>query len=63
MVGGSFTPGLELRLSPSQGHRQKSAHKCQLKGRESVPKEGSLAAGGTYNVTLKGKKKKKRHCF
>lgn len=55
----TVTPGLELRFSASQGHRQKSAHKRQLKSRESVPKEGSLAGGETYNVTLKGEKKKK----
>lgn len=57
----TVTPGLELRFSPSQGHRQKSAQKRQLKGWESVPKEGSLAGGETYNVPLKEKKKKR--CF
>lgn len=46
------------RLSGSQGHRQKSAHKWLQGGRKSVPKGGSLAGGGTYNVTLK-----KKHCF
>lgn len=57
------TPGLELRFSPSQGHRQKLAHKRQLKGRESMPKEGSLAGGGNLQCYFKGGKKKKGTAF
>lgn len=52
--------GLELRFSPSQGHRQKLAHKRQLKGRESMPKEGSLAGGGNLQCYFKGGEKKKK---
>lgn len=46
----------DYSLGSSQGHRQKSAHKWLLGGRKSVPKEGHLAEGETYNVNFKKKK-------
>lgn len=45
----------DYSLGSSQGHRQKSAHKWLLGGRKSVPKEGHLAEGETYNVNFKKK--------
>lgn len=42
---GNIKPGLQPKLSVSQGHGQKSVHKGLEGG--SVPKEGSLAGGGT----------------